>query len=498
MRYILAASGRTSAIVVDLSPWAAGTGATSALGAGPYNSLMLLPTLLLACPVASPVPQLGLGKSVELLNTTQSTEHFKLHARPGSRAAAALDRTAFLIEREYAHVLAELDIEGRVDEETPFYLFLYDSVAEMDKVTEAGGSSGFSAGRESHIPFDNDQTRLHELVHIVVAAMPREPQADSTGSGEMQESAEEEGAEPRNMFFAEGLANAVLVYVTGVHVHAVAAYEHQRGSLPELSVMARHLDFYRFLSENRGLNGYDIAGSYFRFLLDRFSPRQVMDYYHGKPLEDAFGVKASTLEADWVAMLDEYPLRPALFALLSRRRGDGGEFTHLLTVDEMLGELLGEPQDWVDIQERLVSLDKTAKWTIEPERAFARNKSGSDWSRAEVPDELFGDCVLRAKVKLDGKCWGIKLRYGQSARGMVLGQGAFLYSLEGGVGFAKETKLTEGRELDMVLHVQDGRAALYVDGLLVVEAKVRCEPSRLGIGLVGGKAEFSQLRVRKL
>ena len=39
----------------------------------------------------------------------------------------------------------------------------------------------------------------------------------------------DEGAEARNLFFAEGLSNALLEFVTGVHVHAVATFERRRG-----------------------------------------------------------------------------------------------------------------------------------------------------------------------------------------------------------------------------------------------------------------------------
>ena len=119
---------------------------------------------------------------------------------------------------------------------------------ELAEITGVSGTGGFSAGRETHIEWEDDQTRKHEVVHIVVAAMKKT------------------GDEPRNMFFAEGIANAVLEFVHGIPVHSVAAYERKRGSLPDLRTLVEHPDFYAFLDEHPGLNAYDVGGSFFLYL----------------------------------------------------------------------------------------------------------------------------------------------------------------------------------------------------------------------------------------
>ncbi len=225
--------------------------------------------------------QADIGETARYLTGEQETEHFKIRYRPSSRAGASVDRVAHEIELEYAEIVRELGIAGKVQERPRFGLFLYDSVAEMNSITGLGGSGGFAAGREVHIPWDNDQTRKHELVHIVVAAMK------STGD------------EPRNMFFAEGIANAVLEYVHGIPVHAVAAYERKRGSLPELKTLVEHPDFYAFLREHPGFNGYDVGGSFFLYLLETYPPKKVMTYYHGKPIRKALGKSIEKIEKGW-------------------------------------------------------------------------------------------------------------------------------------------------------------------------------------------------------
>src|SRR5439155_2633952 len=108
----------------------------------------------------------------------------------------------------------------------PFVLWIYDDLWELQKATGTQGSGGFSGGNASHVPFDNDQTRLHELVHVVAYEWPKS------------------GTEARSLFLAEGLANAVLEFVHGVHVHAVAAPYKTAGRLPALSQRADAPDFY--------------------------------------------------------------------------------------------------------------------------------------------------------------------------------------------------------------------------------------------------------------
>src|SRR5688572_7594431 len=92
------------------------------------------------------------------LKGVEKTEHFTIRFRPGSRAAAAVDRIAVMAEREFATIAKALDLkpEGGLE------LHLYDDLAELVAVTRTRGNAGFSAGNTSHVPYDNDQTRFHE------------------------------------------------------------------------------------------------------------------------------------------------------------------------------------------------------------------------------------------------------------------------------------------------------------------------------------------------
>lgn len=440
----------------------------------------LAPLLVALTVLPTPNTAAEIGDSQKLLKGLETTEHFELHFRENSRAGAAVDRIAHLIEPEYARIVSTLGIRGMVEESEPFHLYLYDDLEELRTITGVSGTGGFSAGRESHMPWDNDQTRLHEVVHIVVAAM------ESTGD------------EERSLFFAEGIANAVLQFVHGIPVHSVAAYEKRRGSLPSLTDLTSHPDFYAFLGENPGLNAYDVAGSYFLFLLENYSPKKVMSYYHGKPIKKALGKSLARIEKDWHEHLDEFPVRPALLTLLQQRRGDGGEFSHVLSVEERLGpDLLGEPDQWRSLLSELRAVDEVGTWELGEDGATAKNDSGGDWTIAMAEGSKVGDCVLRAKVQTQGSCWGVKLRYGQSARLMVLGMGAFIYGPGGAAASTSAYKLGD-QEVDLVLHIAGGRAKGYVNGDLLLETDVPADKVEVGVGLVGGGAKFTSVSVREL
>lgn len=424
----------------------------------------------------------NIGRSVKLLTECETTRHFEIHYRPGSRAGASVDRCARMAELEFERIFEVLKVEGEVDVSKPFHLFLYDSVEELSVITQVQGAGGVSAVRESHIPYDNDQTRFHEMVHIVVAAMPKK------------------GSEIRNMFFVEGVANAVLEFVHGIPVHSVAAYEKRRGSLPSLATLAGEEDFYAYLKKHPDFNGYDVGGSLMLFLLNRYDPKDVMDYYHGKPVKKALGVTLREVEKKWHAFLDGYEIRPELEILLKQRRGDEAEFTRLLSVEELLPDaILGKPKDWKAFHTKLKARDKTGSWTFKKEFVQGRNESGSDWSICEVPKKNYGPCILRGTIKALGQCWGVQLRYGDEVQAMVLGQGAFIYYKDDHAkAFTGDFKLGNDQEIDLVLRIDRNHAEVWIDGERLLEADVEIQKAPIGIGLVGGGAEFRNLKVRSL
>ena len=93
----------------------------------------------------------------------EATTYLDIRYRPGSRAAAAVEEIARRAHDEFDDIASQLSYtpEGR------FELFLYDDVPELGAITKLEGVGGFTAGRQLHLPYDNAQTRYHEMVHLV-------------------------------------------------------------------------------------------------------------------------------------------------------------------------------------------------------------------------------------------------------------------------------------------------------------------------------------------
>ncbi len=196
---------------------------------------MLTGTLVILC-----VAVCGVTASPEKTHTGSiTTKHFDVLYRPNSRAGASAERTAAMAERELENICTAL----KIDNDGRYKLYLYDGVGELLAITKTQGNSGFSSDDAMHIPFDNDQTRFHEMVHVVAHRMPKT------------------GKEPRNMFFVEGLANALLEYVHGNNVHAIAKFAKKNKRLPKLNEMTSQPDFYQWMRGRPKLNAYDVAAS---------------------------------------------------------------------------------------------------------------------------------------------------------------------------------------------------------------------------------------------
>ncbi len=388
---------------------------------------------------------------------TESTARFAIRFRPGSLAEASVDRVAALVEPELDRILHELGLKAfphRIE------LFLYDDVAELQRVTGVP-AAGYSVPLASHVPHDNDQTRVHELVHVVA------------------EKFTETGPETRNLFVAEGLANAVLRFVHGVHVDAVAAFHRQRGDLPDLGEILRLPDFYAWLARHPRVNAYDVAGSWMRFLLDRHGAAKVRAYYRGKPIAAAFDADLATLEKQWHAHLDTVKLRPGTQRLLRQRHGR--------TAAER------DP----DAAALAAALGDAADWRSLPDRALDGKPTTGDWCTVAADPTLLGDAIVRAFVVPGDGCFGVRLDLGQECQALLLrGQGTFVYTSQGGIAHDGTTQLTG--PVEIVLRRQGGKARVWIDGKLTVDADVKGDAAPFAVGCVGGPAEFTKVAMRLL
>ncbi len=415
-----------------------------------------------------------------VLSGVEKTPHFEIRFRPGSRAEASVDRVAALVEEDLERILKDLELR---DFKHTIRLFLYDDVAELQKITGVP-SGGHSIPLESHVPYDNDQTRIHELVHVVAEKLP------------------ESGPEERSLFFAEGLSNAVLRFVHGVPVDAVAAFYKKRGELPSLAELHAVTDFYAWLGQHPGFNGYDVAGSYLRYLLDTYGALKTRKYYRGVPAREAFGVDLGTIEKGWHARLDRVKLRPGLEALLKERVVGPSEALERSPEARLNDAILGPASEWRRLDGASIQADDPGKWAKAPSGKpailLSGEKSQGDWSVARLGASPIGDAIVRCKAEPLEGCFGVQLQLGINCQAMVLrGQGMFLYNQVGGV--AHDGRMTLGdKPVEIVLRRRNGRATVWIDGRLAGEADVERVPATLGVGCVGGKARISEIAVRTL
>ena len=388
--------------------------------------------------------------------------------RPGSRSGAYAERVAAAAERDLDRIAVALDTKPK----GPFVLYLYDDLDDLVASTGVTGMGGFSAGNASHLPYDNDQTRLHEMVHIVAYEWPKS------------------GDEPRNLFFAEGLANAVLEYVHGVHVHAVAAWYARRDRLPALSEMCACPDFYAWQREHPAFNAYDVAASWMRFLIDKQGIAKVKRYYTGTPAGKAFGVEGPALEKAWREMLAKFPLRPEVETLLSERAGEGAGFAGLPP------DIAGKPSDWASLMAADLKPVGPATWERKGE-AIVGSNSGDAWGALEFGTERYEDCVVRARIKTPVPC-PIQVRLGPDNQVMVV-NGVFLYRGEQAVRSSMQAKMDASRrETDLVVARRGITIDVWVDGAKVLSAPAAAGPNPVGVGLHRGSATFEDVRVRRL
>lgn len=423
----------------------------------------LLAVLLLAPLAAADGPATHTGRV--------RTEHVEVRYRPGSRAAAVAPCEAARAEQDVVSIYDALHVRP----EGTIVLYLYDDVEALRALTRTTGNGGFTSGPTSHVPIGNDQTRRHELAHAVQSLLPRT------------------GEEPRNRFFADGLANALLQYVHSVHVHAVAAFYEHRGELPPLAEMVEG-DFYVWMKAHAGFNAYDVAASFLRYLWEKYGVERLVRYVTGTPVKRATGKSLASLEREWRAFLHAYALPPEVETLLRQRAGETVGFESW--PEALWRERAGEETDWTPLADRALESDGVGTWTREGDAIRGVNPQGA-WSACVLGKEVFGNCAFRATVRTPQSC-PIQLRLGPLNQAMLV-NGAFLYRNDQPVASSDRAVMSPARrETDFMLVRLDDTIEIWIDGERVLVTTAAGGPTAPGIGVHRGAALFENPRIRRL
>jgi len=391
--------------------------------------------------------------------------------RPGSLAAATAEGALDAAERDLDRIGKTLDVKPK----GPFTLWLYDDVSELSAITGTNNNGGFTSGRDVNIPFGNAQTRLHELVHAVHSELPKA------------------GDEPRNLFFNEGLANAVVEFVDGVHVHGVAAFYLKQGKLPALKEMTTG-DFYAFCFARPKFRSYDVAGSWMRFLLDRFGAAKLKQYATGATAAKAFGSELDALEKSWRDCVGKFPLRPETEALLRQGAGEAVNFEPY--VKGLPPEIAGKPADWTPLLAETLGPTDAAKWNREG-GVVAGTNPDPEWTFCDFGATEYGDCAVRAKIKTQGFC-AVGVRIGDENRALLV-NGTFIYRGDTPVTSSQVAQMTPSRtDTDFVVVRRGAQLEIWIDGAKALTGPAVVGPARVGVGVALGSATFTDVRVRKL
>ncbi len=391
--------------------------------------------------------------------------------RPGSLAAATAESVLDGAERDLDRIAATLEVKPK----GPFRIFLYDDLPELAAITGTNGNGGFTAGHDVNIPVGNAQTRLHELVHAVASDLPKS------------------GDEPRSLFFAEGLANAVLEFVDGVHVHAVAAFYLKRDQLPALAEMTGG-DYYKWIAARPKFRSYDVAASWMRFLLDRFGAAKLKQYYAGAAAKTAFGADVAVLEKSWREFVGKFPLRPETETLLRSGAGEAVGFEPY--VKGLPAEIAGRSFEWKPLLAEKLKLSDLQKWNRE-DRVVTGSNPDPQWTWCDFGETEYEDCVVRATIKTTGFC-ALGVRIGDANRALLV-NGTFIYRGDAPVASSQTAQMTPARtDTDFVVVRRGAELEVWIDGAKALSGPAVVGPSLVGVGVALGSAKFTDVRVRKL
>jgi hypothetical protein len=302
----------------------------------------------------------------------------------------------------------------------------------------------------------------------------------------------------RGYFHFDGLANALLEFVEGVHVHAVAAFYKRRKQLPALREMTGG-NFYAWLAKHPGFFGYDVAASWMRFLLDTYGASRFKRYYTGTPAAEAFGSPPSKLEAAWHALLDGYALRPEVMILLRRRHNERVEFDRYpLTIEERLpAEILGEPEDWKDLDAAPMRPETAADWSRAGGVLHGKNAT-PQWSWCELGKGRYGSCAVQAVIRPAAGSLGVALRIGDKVQALLVQNGVFHYRKDQSVAWTNKEVLGARPRLHLLLVRKGEEMQVWLDGFPVLTSRVDKRPAPIGVGVAGGTASFLEVAVRTL
>lgn len=221
------------------------------------------------------------GHIQRTLGGVLETEHFAIYYPPGSITAEEIRWIAAEHEFQLKSVTEALSLPSAPKVNS----YIYPSSAEKQRLIGAGNTNIAKPWRnEIHLSLPTlDATLRHELVHVVAGrfGMPVLKANVSTG-------------------LTEGIAMAVEWDWGNRTLHQYAAAMRRFGVAPDIQMIMTPLGF---VSRSSSIS-YVLAGSFCRFLIDRFGIRRMMILYGSGDYQQVYDRSLEELVREWHAYLD--------------------------------------------------------------------------------------------------------------------------------------------------------------------------------------------------
>jgi tetratricopeptide (TPR) repeat protein len=213
------------------------------------------------------------------------TEHFVLYYSPSSFTADELRQVA----REHEFRLAQIVRAFSIPDGVFFESYIYPSAESKQRLIGAGNTDIAKPwSGQIHLSRQSLEASLkHELVHAAAApfGVPVIRASLSTG-------------------LVEGLAMAVDGEWGNRTLHEYAAALHDAGIAPPIDGI---MSFWGFAAQQSSVS-YVLAGSFCRFLIDRYGMKNILLVYRSLDYSAVYGRSLGELSQEWEGYLDRVPL----------------------------------------------------------------------------------------------------------------------------------------------------------------------------------------------
>ena len=232
---------------------------------------------------------LGLSSSDDSIKSALGgvceTQHFEIIYPADRLTPARLEEVAMFHEYLYDRTSALL----RVSPTRKIRSFLYRSSTEKGRLIGAGWTDITKPWlSQIHINLDDVESTLpHELVHVMAAAFGFPLVRASLRSG-----------------LTEGLAVAIADESDGRTLHRTAAEILTSGVKPDISLLVSLFGFFQISPAV----SYPLAGSFCKFLINRYGLRRFKTLYRTANFEILYGKDVEQLAAEWRRYLDTIPV----------------------------------------------------------------------------------------------------------------------------------------------------------------------------------------------